>query len=158
MHAPLNNPKKPTNTLDMIDKINALLLRKSSCVLATTDSNIPHCSPMAYIASEAADRFYLVTPINTKKFRNIKNHPEVSLLIDTRGEHVKENTQALTVSGTCTILASDEEIDSVKKAFKRQHPHLQDLICKGGVAFLCVEFDSFLFAEGPERIHHEIIR
>jgi hypothetical protein len=71
-HAPLNNPKKPTNTLDMIDKINALLLRKSSCVLATTDGNIPHCSLMAYIASEAADRLYLVTPINTKKYRNIK--------------------------------------------------------------------------------------
>jgi hypothetical protein len=74
----------------MIDKINALLLRKSSCVLATTDGNIPHCSLMAYIASEAADRLYLVTPKNTKKFRNIKNHPEMSLLIDT---HCKSQGQ-----------------------------------------------------------------
>jgi nitroimidazol reductase NimA-like FMN-containing flavoprotein (pyridoxamine 5'-phosphate oxidase superfamily) len=113
---------------------------------------------MAYIASEAADRLYLVTPIGTKKYRNIKNHPEVSLLIDTRGEHAKEDTQALTVSGTCHILDSDEEIQSVKEAFEQQHPQLQDFIRKGGVAFLCVEFDSFLFAEGPERIHHEIIR
>ena len=83
---------------------------------------------MAYIASEAADRLFLVTPINTKKYRNIKNHPEVSLLIDTRGEHVREKTQALTVSGTCTILESDDEIRSVKASFKRQHPHLQDFI------------------------------
>lgn len=142
----------------MIDEMKALLMRKSSCVLATTDGNIPHCSLMAYIASETADRLYLVTSINTKKYRNIKNHPEVSLLIDTRGEQVRENTQALTVSGTCYILESDEEIHSVKEAFKRQHPHLQDFIRKGGVAFLCVEFESFLIAEGPERIHHEIIR
>lgn len=142
----------------MIDKINALLMRKSSCVLATTDGNKPHCSLMAYITSEAGDRLYLVTPINTKKYRNIKNHPEVSLLIDTRGEQGRENTQALTVSGTCSILESDKEIDSVKEAFKQQHPHLQDFIRKGGVAFLSVEFDSFLLAEGPERTHHEIIR
>ena len=46
---------------------------------------------------------------------------------------------------------SDEEIDSVKEAFKRQHPHLQDFIRQGGIAFLRVEFDSFLLAEGPER-------
>ncbi len=100
----------------------------------------------------------MVTPINTKKYRNIKNHPEVSLLIDTRGEQVLENTQALTVSGTCTILKPDEEIDRVKEAFKRQHPDLQDFIRKRGVAFLRVEFDSFLLAEGPERTHHEIVR
>ena len=142
----------------MIDKINALLMRKSSCVLATTDGNTPHCSLMAYITSEAADRLYLVTPMNTKKYRNIKDHPDVSLLIDTRGEQVRENTQALTVAGTCHVLDADEEIDRIKAAFNRQHPHLRDFIRKRGVAFVCVEFDSFLFVEGPERVHHEIIR
>ena len=44
----------------MIDKINALLMRKSSCVLATMDGNKPHCSLMAYITSKAGDRLYLV--------------------------------------------------------------------------------------------------
>jgi hypothetical protein len=57
-HAPRNKPKKPKKTLDMIDKIKALLMRKSSCLLATTDGNTPHCSLMAYIASEAADRLH----------------------------------------------------------------------------------------------------
>ena len=112
---------------------------------------------MAYITLEAADRLYLVTPIDTKKYHNIKKHPDVSLLIDTRGEQVRAHTQALTISGTCYILESDEEIDSVKEAFERYHPHLQDFIRKGGVVFLRVEFDAFLFAEGPERTHHETI-
>lgn len=71
---------------------------------------------------------------------------------------MRENAQALTVSGTCSILASDKDDDNVKESFKRHHPHLRDFIRKGGVAFLYVKFDSFLFAEGPERIHHEIIR
>ena len=142
----------------MIDKIKALIRRKSSCVLATTDGNIPHCSLMAYITLEKADRLYLVTPSNTKKYRNIRNHPDVSLLIDTRGEQVRESTQALTVAGTCYVLEVDEEIASVKEAFNRHHPHLQDFIRKLEVVFVCVEFNSFLFLEGPERAHYELVR
>jgi hypothetical protein len=50
----------------------------------------------------------------------------VSLLVDTRGEQVRENTKKLTVVGTFYLLESDEELDSVKAVFKRQHPRLYD--------------------------------
>jgi len=56
------------------------------------------------------------------------------------------------------IFTKNEKIDWLKKAFKRQHSHLQNFIGKGGIACLRVEFDSFLLAEGPERTHHEFIR
>ena len=144
--------------IDMINKMKSLLRRKSSCVLATTDGHTPHCSLMAYIPSETADRLFLVTPRNTKKYRNIMHHPHVSLLIDTRGERSRNNTQALTLTGTCHALEDSEETLVVMKAFKRQHPHLHDLISRGDVVFLCVEFDSFLFLDGPENAHHEFLR
>lgn len=142
----------------MMNIMKSLLKRKSSCVLATTDGNAPHCSLMAYVISTDADRIYLVTPQNTKKYHNIKYHPGVSLLIDTRGEQKRSHTQALTISGTCQILRDVNEISKVRKAFKHHHPHLQSLINKGDVAFLCVKFDSFLFLDGPENAHHEILR
>ena len=141
----------------MIDKMKSLLRRKSSCVLATTDGDTPHCSLMAYITPEAADHLFLITPRNTRKYRNLKHHPNVSLLIDTRGEQSRNATQALTLTGTCYPLRDDEAIFAVKEAFNRQHPHLQDLISKGDVVFLRVEFDSFFFLNGPEHAHHEIL-
>lgn len=144
--------------IDMIDQMKTLLRRKSSCVLATTDGNRPHCSLMAYITSKTVDRLFLVTPRNTRKYRNITHHPKVSLLIDTRGEQPRSNTHALTLAGTCHTLEDDEEISIVKEAFRRQHPHLHDFICKESVAFLCVELDSFLFLDGPENAHHEVLR
>ncbi len=144
--------------IDMINTMKSLLRRKSSCVLATTDGDRPHCSLMAYITSEDAERLFLVTPRNTRKYRNIKHHPNVSLLIDTRGEQTRNNTQALTLSGTCYPMGDDEEMSVVKEAFNREHPHLHDLIGKGDAVFLCVEFDSFLFLNGPDNAHHEIIR
>ena len=141
----------------MIEKMKSLLRRKSSCVLATTDGDMPHCSLMAYITSEAADRLYLVTPRDTKKYRNIKHHQCVSLLIDTRDEQARRNTQALTLTGTCYILEDDVEISRVKAAFLHHHPHLQEFIRKKGVAFLCVEPDAFLFLDGPESAYHETL-
>ena len=141
----------------MIEKMKSLLRRKSSCVLATTDGDTPHCSLMAYITSEDADRLFLVTPRNTKKYRNIERHPGVSLLIDSRGEQTRKNTQALTLTGTCYILEDDVEISRVKSVFNHHHPHLHDFIRKEGVAFLCVELDAFLLLDGPESAHHEAL-
>ena len=143
---------------DMINKMRSLLRRKSSCVLATTDGDTPHCSLMAYITSEVADRMFLITPRNTRKYRNIKHHPNVSLLIDTRGEQERINTQALTLTGTCYTLDDHEEASIVKEAFSRHHPHLRDFIFNENVAILCIEFDSFLLLDGPVNAHHEILR
>ncbi len=144
--------------IDMIDQMKALLRRRSSCVLATTDGTAPHCSLMAYIPSEAGDRLFLVTPRNTKKFRNLTRYPKVSLLIDSRGEQARQHTQALTLNGTCYTLDNDEDISFLRQAFIRQHPHLQEFICKGDVVYLCVAFDSFLLLNGPDKAHHEILK
>lgn len=143
---------------DMINKMKSLLRRKSSCVLATTDGDTPHCSLMAYITPEVADRMFLITPRNTRKYRNIKHHPNVSLLIDTRGEQARNNTQALTLNGTCYTLDDHEEVSIVREAFSRHHPHLHDFIFNENVAILCIEFDSFLLLDGPENAHHQILR
>ena len=142
----------------MLNRIKSLIKRKTSCVLATTDGNTPHCSLMAYIVTNDGDRLYLVTPRNTRKFENISRHPGVSLLIDTRGEQSRSQTEALTVTGTCQIVEDIEEITKVTAAFKRQHPHLEALIGKGSIAFLYVAFESFLFLEGPEKAHHENLK
>ena len=139
----------------MLNRIKSLIKRKTSCVLATTDGNTPHCSLMACIIANDGDRLYLVTPRNTKKFQNISRQPGVSLLIDTRGEQSRSQTEALTVTGTCHILEDVEEIAKIAAAFKRQHPHLETLIGRGNIAFLYVAFESFLFLDGPEKAYHE---
>jgi nitroimidazol reductase NimA-like FMN-containing flavoprotein (pyridoxamine 5'-phosphate oxidase superfamily) len=141
----------------MLEKINALILRNDSCVLATTDEETPHCSLMAYIPDDSGERLYLVTSIASRKYQNIQFHPRVSLLIDTRGEQQRKLTQEVTVTGTCDILQDSAEISRVKAAFVRQHPQLNDVIGKGDVAVMCVEIDSFLLLEGPERAHYQIL-
>jgi nitroimidazol reductase NimA-like FMN-containing flavoprotein (pyridoxamine 5'-phosphate oxidase superfamily) len=141
---------------NILKKINALILRKDSCVLATTDGETPHCSLMAYIPDESGERLYLVTSNASRKYQNIRRHPRVSLLIDTRGDQQRKLTQAVTVTGTCEILEDTAKIAAVKAEFVRQHPHLDDLLRKNDVAVMCVQIDFFLLLEGPERAHYQI--
>ena len=142
---------------DMLKKIKALVLRKDSCVLATTDGETPHCSLMAYVAGDSGERLFLVTSSDSRKYQNIRRHPRVSLLIDTRGEQQRELTQALTMTGTCDILQDSAKIAQVKAAFVRQHPHLAGFIRRDGMAVMCVQVDFFLLLEGPERAYYEIL-
>ena len=141
---------------NMLEKIKALILRKDSCVLATTDGETPHCSLMAYVTGNTGERLFLVTSSNSRKYQNIRRHPRVSLLIDTRGEQQRELTQALTLTGTCSILQDTAEIAQVKASFARQHPQLDDFIHKDKMAVMSVQVDFFLLLEGPERAYYEI--
>lgn len=141
---------------NLLEKINALILRKDSCVLATTDGETPHCSLMAYVTGESGERLYLVTSRDSRKYQNIRCHPRVSLLIDTRGEQQRKLTQAVTITGNCHILQDTAEIAQVKADFFRQHPQLDDFIRKNDVAVMCVQIDFFLLLEGPERAYYEI--
>jgi nitroimidazol reductase NimA-like FMN-containing flavoprotein (pyridoxamine 5'-phosphate oxidase superfamily) len=147
---------------DMLDKIKELILRKDSCVLATTDGETPHCSLMAYVPGDSGERLFLVTSSASRKYQNIRRRPRVSLLIDTRGEQQRgeqqrEFTQAVTVTGTCDILQDTAKISQIKADFIRQHPDLGDFIGKDDIAVMCVQVDFFLLLEGPERAHYEIL-
>ena len=139
-----------------LEKIYDLLLRKDSCVLATTDGETPHCSLMAYVTGESGQRLYLVTSRASRKYQNILCQPRVSLLIDTRGEQQRELTQAVTITGNCEILQDTAEIAEVKANFVRQHPQLIDFVRKNDVDVMCVQIDFFLLLEGPERAYYEI--
>ena len=139
-----------------LEKINDLLLRKDSCVLATTDGETPHCSLMAYVTGESGQRLYLVTSRASRKYQNILCQPRVSLLIDTRGEQQRELTQAVTITGNCEILQDTAEIAEVKANFVRQYPQLIDFVRKNDVDVMCVQIDFFLLLEGPERAYYEI--
>jgi len=141
---------------NMLEKIKALILRKDSCVLATTDGETPHCSLMAYVPGNTGERLFLVTSRASRKYQNIRRHPRVSLLIDTRGEQQRELTQALTLTGTCNILQDAAEIAQVIASFARQHPQLDDFIRKDEMAVMSVQVDFFLLLDGPEHAYYEI--
>ncbi len=87
------------NKLQLIDD---LVLGKDICVLGTSDGRNPHVSLMAFLVDHATMKFYFLSRKNSHKSQNIKKCPHVSILIDTREEHLPDNrdkAMALTIQG-----------------------------------------------------------
>ncbi len=133
----------------MLDKIQSLVREKDICVLATVSENHPHCSLMAYMASEDCRNIYLVTSRSTKKFQNCLRNPRVSLLIDTREVDSKhDQAKALTVEGICHVVENANEDDQLRLAFVQRCPHVRKLIEHPDSAIMRVQVQSFLLLDG----------
>jgi len=83
---------------DVVHRMKSLVLSKDSCVLATSARDKPYCSLMVYTADDQCREIYMVTYRKGTKYANLKENPNVSLLIDTREEHQGEDRPTLGVS------------------------------------------------------------
>jgi nitroimidazol reductase NimA-like FMN-containing flavoprotein (pyridoxamine 5'-phosphate oxidase superfamily) len=141
---------------DMLDRMKALVLSKDSCVLATSAGDKPHCSLMVYVADDQCREIFMVTHRKGTKYANLKQNPNVSLLIDTREEHQGENRPkalALTVNGTFTEIEDPRQITAVGEQLMNRHPHMADFMSDDQVAVFAVKVGSFLLLDGLTQSH-----
>lgn len=116
-------------------KAEAEFIHKNEvCRLATlTPDGRPHLVPICYIYHK--DNFYMVTDLCTAKLRNIKNNPEVAVLIDT----YKPN-KAILMWGKASILTEGEEFKEVSELFfKKFYWARRDRWDEGEAAVIKVE-------------------
>lgn len=145
----------------MIAKMKELVRRKDICVLATASENNPHCSLMAYDTDEDCREIYMVTGRDTTKFKNLAFNPSVSLLIDTREEHMggrhRSEIQALTVSGVFEPISDENRKLSIRKKLLERHPHIGKLLEEPDAEIVCIKVRSFLLLDGLSEAHFEEI-
>lgn len=138
----------------MRDDIKALIQKKRHCVLATATENKPYCSLMAYTTSEDGTRIFMATHRNTRKFRNLKKNPAVSLLIDSRD---LTEAQALTVEGKFEEIQNETEKKKIRDRLLNDHPQLNDFVAHPDAAFICINACSLVFLNGLTDAYYETI-
>ena len=134
----------------MISQIKRLIKEKDVCVLATVFDGAPHCSLMNYITDDQCKEFYMVTKKDTQKFRNLMKNHSVSILVDTREEHVgtrRSDAKAITVTGVFEKMEDEKKADVKKKLLKR-HPYMKEFIKDKDSEIFCVKVSSFLLLNG----------
>ncbi|MFV0422827.1 pyridoxamine 5'-phosphate oxidase family protein [Oleidesulfovibrio sp.] len=124
----------------MLDEMLGFIASNTMCVLATTGTPaccssgrlpIPHCSLMAYVSIEGGVTLYMVTSKDSRKFLNMQEVAQVSLLIDDRHLHASalhSGTKALTVSAIAELQLASDEYERARALFHSVHPHLDSLI------------------------------
>jgi len=93
---------------------------------------------MAYTCSTDCTEIYLVTPVNTLKYRDLTSSAWVSLLVDTREKESRSTVRALTITGKASVIGYRGKIDAVRSQIRQRHAHLQDLPDQPDIAFICV--------------------
>ena len=137
----------------MIEKMEAIVREKDTCVLATVSDNSPHCSLMSYVTDAECREIYMVTHRETKKYLNLQKNPDVSLLIDTRAGHNMSGSRddiiaALTISGTFQKIEDDAKRERVRATLLDRHPVLREFLTDPGAEIIAVHCRSFQLLEG----------
>lgn len=145
---------------DVVHRMKALVQSKDSCVLATSAGDKPHCSLMVYVADEQCRKIYMVTYRKGTKYANLKENPNVSLLIDTRDEHQGEDrpkAMALTVNGIFEEVREPSRKALVARQLLERHPHVADFINDAEAAVFAVKVTSFLLLDGFTDAHYHVV-
>lgn len=138
----------------MREDIKALIQSRRHCVLATAYENQPYCSLMAYAASPDSIRIYMVTSRDSRKFRNLKENPRASLLIDSRD---LEAAQALTIEGGFEEINTDAAKKEIRKLLLADHPQLKNFTDQPDAGYICIHLRSLIFLNGLTDAYYETI-
>lgn len=134
------------NIRNLLNLVENMIRKHDTCVLATAGVSEPHCSLMSYVPEPECRRIYMATLSNTKKFENLVDNCNVSILFDNRPDRTKP-IMALTAAGTFERL-SPEEIAAAKKLLLEKHPNLKELLGDAHAEIFSVRFRSFQFLSG----------
>ena len=103
--------------------------------LCTTDrDNQPHITPMFFIFDEKTNDLYVTASSESKKMKNIRDNPKISLTIDIRDASNPFNNRGVMVQGKAIVEKTMDSISIVKdgkffldayEAFQRKYPVLQ---------------------------------
>jgi nitroimidazol reductase NimA-like FMN-containing flavoprotein (pyridoxamine 5'-phosphate oxidase superfamily) len=122
------NIKVPVNqALNRKKEIRRILSTRHLGVLATTASAGPYATLVCIAVSRNLKQVVFATPRDTVKFKNLKNNPAVSLLVDTR-DNTRNDAR---LAAAITVLGEAAEPDKSRAArFRRlllqRHPYLRD--------------------------------
>ncbi len=136
----------------MMERMIQLLKEHHTCVLATCSENRPHCSLMAYVADDSGRVVYMITQRRSRKYKNMRENPLVSFLVDTRqGTDLSRMSTvcALTVHGTFSVLTDPMERTDALNRLLEMHPHLKGVAEAPDTEVFSVQVASFLLLDGP---------
>lgn len=117
-------------------------------VLATVSGGRPHCSLMVYATDDACREIYMVTHRNTRKFRNLQENAQVSILVDSRGETDGQPTRAMTIEGVYEPFDENVGRESARRRLLSLHPELQSFMANPEAEVIRIRIRSFQLLNG----------
>ena len=115
-------------------------------VLNSLGKGLPYSNLVSFAITEDLKSLIFITGRNTRKYRNIKENNNISLLIDNRTNQPSDITQAIaiTVIGTAREELNNKSI--LQDLFLTRHPQLQQFVDNPNSALILVTVGEYIIA------------
>lgn len=115
-------------------------------VLNTIGQGLPHSNLVSFAATDDLKSIVFVTGRNTRKYRNIQDNHNISLLIDNRTNKPSDTSQAIAIAA---VGIAREEIDNkslLRGIFLARHPQLRHFVDAPDNAIMLVTIRLYIVA------------
>lgn len=126
-------------------KLSDLLVSQKLAVLATNSEGQPYNCLVAIAGTEDLKYLLFSTSRSTRKYRELKTDPRVSILIDNRSnmESDFDNAVAVTAIGRATETQGFDR-DRFADIYIEKHPYLESFISSQGNALIRIEVKKYV--------------
>lgn len=133
-------------SVDVQERLRVLDRSEPHAVLATISDNSPYTSLLAYTLTPDLKGIVFATPRKTRKYRNIIQNHNVSLLIDTRSNSSRDylEAEAVTATGWARPVRRGRERSELADLLIEKHPALKEFINAPTTAIILVEIEAYM--------------
>ena len=115
-------------------------------VLNSLGGSLPYSNLVSFAVTEDLSSLVFVTNRNTRKYRNIRENPNVSLLIDNRNNRPSDIKQAVAITVIGTAQEKTDNRTPYLDIFLAKHPHLKRFLNALGNALILVSVNEYIIA------------
>jgi general stress protein 26 len=133
------------NRKEVFGRLQALFDNQRLAVLATVSDGQPHCNIVAFVHSEDLRKLFFATMRDSRKYRSLVSHPEISMLVDSRGNVPSDLQQAVAVTIDGVARDLQEEKGTFIGLYVSKHPSLIDFVSQPGCALICLDVKRYKF-------------
>lgn len=148
-------PQKPVRgTADVPARLRALDRSQLHAVLSTAAEGLPYSSLVAFALTPDSEGIVFATPKASRKYRNILENENVSLLIDTRSNSSTDYlvAEAITVEGAASPVRRGRRREELSRLLTEKHPPLLDFALSEDTALVYVDIRSCVHVTGFQRV------
>ncbi len=128
------------NTEKQAEELCEICRKQKVGALATCDGKSTHSSLVFFASSENGQELIFATLRSTRKYANLKDFPDISVLIDSRTENPEDisSSTAVTVSGKA-VEAEGDEVNGYRELLLTRHPALADFLDHKDCAVITIQ-------------------
>jgi heme iron utilization protein len=115
-------------------------------VLNTVGQGLPHSSLVSFASTDDMRSLVFVTGRNTRKYRNMEENSNVSLLIDNRTNKPSDTSQAIAITAVGTCREATDNNSLLQAVFLARHPQLRHFAEAPGNAIMRVIIREYIVA------------